>query len=211
VLVADAAPDDCVAWLTAAGADPVVLDPARPGLTLAGADGFVLSGSYDDIHPALYGEPVGPLTANPDLARDRRDIALLRQALADDLPVVGVCRGGQLLNIALGGSLWQDLPTQTGTTLPHGGEDAHPIRTGEGSTLRAIVGRGAEVGCGHHQAVRRLGRGVRPTAVAPDGMIESIEVPGRRFAIGLQWHPEAAVSQAAGPFVAEAFVSAAAA
>jgi putative glutamine amidotransferase len=211
VLVADAAPDDCVGWLTTAGATPVVLDPATPGLTLAGADAFVLSGSYDDIHPSLYGEQVGPFTVNPDVHRDRRDLALLQQALTDDLPVVGVCRGGQLLNIALGGSLWQDLPTQTGTTLPHGGEDAHPIRTGEGSALREIVGRGAEVGCGHHQAVRRLGRGVRPTAVAPDGAIESIEVPGRRFAIGLQWHPEAAVSHTAGPAIAEALVRAAAA
>jgi putative glutamine amidotransferase len=211
VLVADAAPDDCVGWVAAAGAEALVLDPARAGLSLAGADALVLSGSYDDVHPALYGEAVGPHTHNPDLAADRRDLALLQQALDDDLPIVGVCRGGQLLNIALGGSLWQDLEHDAGTTLPHGGDDAHPIRTGEGSALRGIIGRGAEVGCGHHQAIRRLGRGVRPTAVAPDGMVESIEVAGRRFAIGLQWHPEAAVSRSAGPFIAEALVHAAAA
>ena len=211
VLVADGAPDDCVGWIEGAGAEAVVLDPAAASLTLAGADAFVLSGSTDDLHPALYGEPVGPHTQASSLERDRRDLALLRLALADDLPVVGVCRGGQLLNVALGGSLWQDLEHDAGSGLPHRTDEAHPVRTGQGSALREIVGRAPAVGGAHHQAIRRLGRGVRPTAVSADGMVESIELPRRRFALGLQWHPEAPASATAGPLVAEALVRAAAA
>lgn len=201
VLVADGAPDSCVDWVRDAGADVTVLDPASPGLTLAGADAFVLSGSVQDLHPALYGEDVGPWTVAADLERDRRDLGLVQQALIDDLPIVGVCRGSQLLNIALGGSLHQHLETEM-----HPTDDPHPIRTGEGSALRDIIGRSAAVGGAHHQAVRRLGRGVRPVAVSPDGVIESIDVPSRAFALGVQWHPESESSPVAGPLLAEALV-----
>ncbi len=207
LLVADGAPDSCAAWLAAAGAAVTVLDPAAGGLTLAGADAFVLSGSTQDLHPRLYGEAPGPRVHGADLARDRRDLALVRQALADDVPIVGVCRGGQLLNVALGGSLWQDLPA---SSIAHPSDESHPIRTGEGSALRGIVGRGALVGGAHHQAVRRLGRGVRPTAVSGDGVVESVDVPARRFAHGVQWHPESPASPVAGPLLAEALVRVAA-
>jgi gamma-glutamyl-gamma-aminobutyrate hydrolase PuuD len=180
-------------------------------LTLAGADGFVLSGSHQDLHPGLYGEEVGPHTAGADLARDRRDLQLIRQALLDDLPIVGVCRGSQLLNIALGGSLWQDLDAAGVAGMPHGSDASHRIRTGERSTLRAIVGGNAAVGGGHHQGIRRLGRGVRPVAVSPDGVVESVEIPSRRFALGTQWHPEAEASATVGPLLGEALVRAASA
>ena len=90
-------------------------------------------------------------------------------------------------------------------------EASHPIRTGENNPLRGIVGRSAAVGGAHHQAVRRLGRGVRPTAVSPDGVVESIDVPGRRFALGVQWHPESPASPVAGPLLGEAYVEVAAA
>ena len=206
LLVADGAPDTCEAWLQAAGADVTVLDPGAAGLTVAGADALVLSGSVHDVHPHAYGEARGPRVAAADLGRDRRDLALIGQALADDLPIVGVCRGAQLLNIALGGTLWQDLGP---TSVTHPTDEPHPIRTGEGSPLRDIIGRSAQVGGAHHQAVRRLGRGVRPTAVSADGVVESIDVPGRRFAVGVQWHPESEASSVAGPLLAEALVQAA--
>jgi len=206
LLVGDGAPDTCEAWLRAAGAQVTVLDPGAAGLTLAGADALVLSGSVHDVHPHAYGEAKGPHVAGTDLSRDRRDLALIGQALADDLPIVGVCRGSQLLNIALGGTLWQDLGA---TSVTHPSDEPHPIRTGEGSPLRDIVGRSATVGGAHHQAVRRLGRGVRPTAVSSDGVVESIDVPSRRFALGVQWHPESAASPVAGPLVGEALVRAA--
>lgn len=208
LLVADGAPDTCEGWLAAAGAEVTVLDPRSGGLTLAGADAFVLSGSVHDIHPHAYGEPLGPHVNETDLAADRRDLELVRQALVDDLPIVGVCRGAQLLNVALGGSLWQDLSL---TNVEHPSDEAHAIRTGEGSALRDIIGRSAQVGGGHHQAVRRLGRGVRPVAVSPDGVVESVDVPSRRFAVGVQWHPETAASATAGPLLAEALVATAAA
>ena len=212
LLVADNAPDDCSAWLERAGAEVHVLDPRDASLTLAGADALVLSGSWDDLHPALYGQPMAPQTRNADLERDLRDLAVMRLALSDDLPIVGVCRGAQLLNVALGGSLWQDVAAEAGSRLEHSSGEPHAVRTGEGSRLRSIIGRGpgVEVGCGHHQAINRLGRGVRPTAVAPDGVIEAVEVPARRFAVGLQWHPESSSAEGPGALVAEALVHAAA-
>jgi anthranilate synthase component 2/putative glutamine amidotransferase len=206
LLVADGAPDTCEAWLAAAGADVTVLGHGCAGLTLAGADALVLSGSVNDVHPAVYGEAKGPTVGATSLASDRRDLALIGQALADDLPIVGICRGSQLLNIALGGSLWQDLDP---TGVAHPTDEPHPIRTGDGSPLRDIIGRTAAVGGAHHQAVRRLGRGVRPTAVSADGVVESIDVPSRRFALGVQWHPESAASAVAGPLLADALVGAA--
>jgi putative glutamine amidotransferase len=206
LLVADGAPDSCERWLGEAGAEVHVLDPAAPGLTLAGADAFALTGSTHDLHPRLYGEACSPAVQHADLERDRRDLRLVRQALLDDVPIVGVCRGAQLLNVALGGSLWQDLGA---TRVPHPTDEPHAIRTGEGSPLREIIGRGAAVGGAHHQAVRRLGRGVRPTAISADGVVEAVDVPSRRFALGVQWHPESPASPVAGPLLAEALVQAA--
>lgn len=210
LLVADDAPDSCEAWLRAAGADVVVLPADQRELTLAGADAFVLSGSHQDLHPGLYGEELGPHTHGADLERDRRDLKLVRQALIDDLPIVGVCRGSQLLNIVLGGSLHQDLGVAGMAGDVHGSDESHRVRTGDGSKLRGIVGTGAKVGGAHHQGIKRIGRGIRPVAVSPDGVVESVEVPSRRFAIGTQWHPEAAASATAGPLLAEALVRAAA-
>jgi RNA polymerase sigma factor (sigma-70 family) len=206
VLVADGAPDSCERWLADAGAEVTVLDPDAPGLTLAGAAGFVLTGSVLDVHPRLYGEAVSPQVRPGELARDRRDLALVHQALADDLPIVGVCRGAQLLNVSLGGSLWQDVGE---APVPHFASDDHAIRTGERSALRDVIGRTARVESSHHQAVRRLGRGVRPTAVSEDGLVEAIDVPSRRFAFGVQWHPESPASPTAGPLLGEALVAAA--
>jgi len=106
-----------------------------------------------------------------------------------DLPVVGVCRGHQLLNIASGGNLFQDVLGDGATTVEHGA-GGHPVHTEAGGAMRSLLGRSSYVESEHHQAIRRLGRGLKATATSPDGMIESIERTDRRFALGLQWHPE---------------------
>jgi putative glutamine amidotransferase len=170
-------------WLERAGARVRIHEPARPGLDLAGADAVVLSGSMTDVHPRTYGAAVDPRCVEPDLNRDLRDLAALRIALRDDIPIIGVCRGSQLLSVLFGGDLSQHVEH-------HEGDRPHMVSTGSGSAARRALGTGIEVISDHHQAVKRLGRGLRVTATAPDGMIEAVEVPGRRLALGLQWHPE---------------------
>jgi putative glutamine amidotransferase len=137
----------------------------------------------------------------PNLRRDLRDLAAMRAALRDDVPMVGVCRGAQLLSVLFGGDLSQHVDG-------HLGDRPHVVETAHGSALRGAVGDRAEVISDHHQAVRRLGRGLRVTATAPDGLPEAIEVPGRRLALGLQWHPERGGGREE---LAEALVTAAAA
>ena len=187
-------------WLTAAGARVRVLDRDQPGLDLAGADALILSGSATDVHPRTYGAPRDPRSVEPDLHRDLRDLAALRAALRDDVPVVGVCRGAQLLTVLFGGDLAQHVDH-------HAGDRPHAVRTTPGSAVRRALGTQTTVVSDHHQAVRRLGRGLRITATAPDGMPEAVEVPGRRLALGLQWHPE----RGGGHELADALIAATAA
>lgn len=187
-------------WLEAAGARVRVMDLEQPGLDLAGADAIVLSGSATDVHPRVYGAPRDPRCVSPDLHRDLRDLAAMRLALRDDVPLVGVCRGAQLLSVLFGGDLEQHVPD-------HAGDLPHAVRTAPGSAVRRALGDQPVVVSDHHQAVRRLGRGLRVTATAPDGLPEAIEVPGRRLALGLQWHPE----RGGGQGLADAIVTAAAA
>lgn len=186
-------------WLGAAGARVRLLRPDRP-LELAGADALVLTGSRRDLHPRLYGARRDPRTHRPDLTGDLRDLAALRLALASDLPVVGVCRGAQLVNVLFGGTLDQHVED-------HAGDRLHRLSTAPESAARAALGARPRVISDHHQAVRRLGRGLRVTATAPDGLVEAIEVPGRRLALGTQWHPE----RGHGRQLADALVAAAAA
>ena len=177
--------------------------PTERDLVLA--DALVLTGAYRDLHSALYGEAPRLLRGEPDLAIDRGDLALLRSALALDMPIVGVCRGHQLLNIASGGSLYQDVVADGLTGASH--EDGcHLLRTDGDTASRRLVGRSPEVDSSHHQAIRRLGRGLRATARSRDGVIEMIERQDRRFALGMQWHPE--LSGERGDAVADAMVSA---
>jgi putative glutamine amidotransferase len=178
-----------VRWLHNAGARVrhVTSPPSQRELSLS--DGLVLTGAFTDLHAGLYGEVPRTTRGEPDFERDRVDLGVLTAALAIDLPVVGVCRGHQLLNIASGGNLYQDVIGDGATTVPHG-DGAHPVRTRADATMRSLLGRSAFVDSEHHQAVRRLGRGLKATATSPDGMIESIERTDRRFALGLQWHPE---------------------
>jgi putative glutamine amidotransferase len=178
-----------VRWLHNAGGRVrhVTSPPSQRELSLS--DGLVLTGAFTDLHAGLYGEVPRTTRGEPDFERDRVDLGVLTAALAIDLPVVGVCRGHQLLNIASGGNLYQDVIGDGATTVPHG-DGAHPVRTRADATMRSLLGRSAFVDSEHHQAVRRLGRGLKATATSPDGMIESIERTDRRFALGLQWHPE---------------------
>jgi putative glutamine amidotransferase len=166
----------------------------------------VLTGSETDIHPALYGQRPGPDIRDPDRYRDERDLAILRAALRSDLPLLGVCRGTQLLNILAGGDLVQDLDDHG--PVAHR-DDRHPIDIARDSLARRPLGGRVGVVSVHHQGVARLGRGLRVAARAPDGLVEALEVPGRRFAIGVQWHPERDRNPAAAR-LAEALVEAAA-
>lgn len=195
-------------WIENAGGRLRAIDHVDLEREIATADALLLGGSHRDIHPSLYGERPRYEDHSADAAADRRDLRALRLALAHDVPIVGVCRGHQLLNIALGGSLWQDIESDGLSPKDHR-DGGHAIHTGDSSLSRTILGRRADVASEHHQAVRRLGRGIRVTSATPDGVVEMVEVPARRFALGLQWHPERADSAGAGDRVAEALVHAA--
>jgi putative glutamine amidotransferase len=201
-------------WLEAEGAEVRRLEAGgrssgRLERDLASADALVIGGSVTDLHPALYRERARAELNDPDLAADRDELRLLRTALGLDLPVVGVCRGHQLLNVALGGSLYQDLRADGVTRRPHWGR-AHAVATAGASTARSLLGRRPFVDSEHHQATRRLGRGLRPTSFSDDGVVESVELPSRRsLTLGLQWHPETEASGEAGRRVAAALVDAA--
>lgn len=160
-------------------------------------DAVILTGG-GDVCPELYGEVPEPETASQDALRDRLEMAITRHALAIGMPVLGVCRGAQLLNVALGGSLRQHLHTRSGGVVHHpfsvpDERATHAVRVEPSSRLFGIVGRGdLEVNSTHHQAVARLGRGLRVAARAGDGVIEAIEHDDEaRFIVAVQWHPEA--------------------
>ena len=178
-----------VRWLQNAGARVRHLTSPPSQRELSLSDGLVLTGAFTDLHAGLYGEIPRVTRGEPDFERDRIDLGVLAAALAIDLPVVGVCRGHQLLNIVSGGNLYQDVVGDGATTVEHGA-GAHPVRTHAGAAMRALLGRCSHVESEHHQAIRRLGRGLKATATSPDGMVESIERTDRRLALGLQWHPE---------------------
>jgi RNA polymerase sigma factor (sigma-70 family) len=188
VLLGREDPAPYVSWLEDAGARVRTLDGTRAGLDLAGADGLVLGGSETDIHPSLYGAAVDPQTLRTDLTRHLRDLAALRHALTTDLPVLGICSGSQLLNVLHGGTLHQHLPDTEFSELNH--RDEHAVATTDGTLVRRVLGSEPSVVSEHHQAVARLGGGLRVTSRAPDGLVEALEVPGHRFALGVQWHPE---------------------
>ncbi|HYV35746.1 MAG TPA: gamma-glutamyl-gamma-aminobutyrate hydrolase family protein [Gemmataceae bacterium] len=163
-------------------------------------DGLYLIGGLD-IDPQTYGEPRHPHCGRTDLQRDWVETQLTRWAMRDRKPILGVCRGCQLINVAAGGTLYQDVPTEFAGAIQHdvaqpAGELTrigafHPVRIEAGSRLRAILGAGElAVNSIHHQAVKDLAPSLKATALAPDGLIEGIEGKEDHYLIGVQWHPE---------------------
>jgi putative glutamine amidotransferase len=188
--------------VTGAGGIPVLLPPV-PGIaaSLARLDGLILTGG-GDLDPASYGAEQHPRTGRVSPERDQAELDLLADALAAGLPVLGICRGLQLLNVARGGTLRQHLPDDAGHAPTPGSFGRHPVRLAERSLLASILppgngtsAAGLTVPTAHHQAIDQLGDGLTATAWSADGVIEAVELapaPGRHpFTLAVQWHPEA--------------------
>lgn len=172
-----------------AGGLPVVVPPVEgSGELLDALDGLVFTGG-SDLDPALYGQRAHPETTGVHRHRDRAELALIREALRRDMPVLGICRGMQLLNVALGGDLHQHLASATHKGPP-GRYTFHDVTVDAGTRLAEMLGAGTRTHSCHHQAPDRLGDGLRPSAHAEDGTVEAIELPQARFAVGVLWHPE---------------------
>ena len=182
--------------VTRAGGVPVVLpviDPGDVGDQLRGVQGIILTGG-GDVDPARYGNTPVPETWGVDAARDAFETAVIEEALGRDLPVLATCRGMQILNVALGGTLVQHVPAATGQN--HGHEDswregAHRIKVEPASHLAQAMGATEiEVNSLHHQAVLDPAPGLRAVAWAEDGTVEAVELDGNRHVVAVQWHPE---------------------
>ncbi len=192
-----------LAAIQAAGGVPVPIPPqlnarAQEEL-LARCDGYLLTGG-GDLDPAAFNEPPHPTLYEVASARDRLEIALVGFARETRRPLLAVCRGIQVLNVALGGSLFQDVGTDPGTQIQHQqekegkprSEPTHPVKVVAGSRLAQVLGTTELlVNSMHHQAVRAVGRGLVPVAFAPDMIVEGVELEeSDRFVLGVQWHPE---------------------
>jgi putative glutamine amidotransferase len=183
-----------------AGGRALVIPPSEDGLeeTLGALDGVVFSGG-GDLDPALYGADPHAETDAPQAERDRAELELLRAALGRDMPVLAVCRGSQLLNVARGGDLVQHLPEAVGherhRELPGSFSD-HDVKLKPDSRLGGLLGDKTRVKSHHHQGYGRIGAGLREVAWAEDGVVEALEDAGSRFAIGVLWHAEEGVDTA---------------
>ena len=182
-----------------AGGEPRVLSVDAPP-TLEGLDGVLFTGG-GDVDPAHYGDTRHPSTHEPDAARDAFEMALAKLALANGTPLLAVCRGLQVVNVAAGGTLIQDIPAQV--NQPHGHQIdspsyalAHEVWVTPGTALARVMqeelkdGEVLQVNSRHHQAVGKAAEGFTISATAPDGVVEAIERSGARFCVGVQWHPE---------------------
>jgi putative glutamine amidotransferase len=188
-------PHEYVQAVERAGGRPLLVPPSTEGVaeTLDALDGLILSGGAD-LDPALYGHEAHAETDRPFPLRDGGELTLLRAALERDLPTLGICRGSQVLNVALGGDLVQHLPDVVGhdghRDVPGTYAD-HEVAIEHGSKLEGMLGARAPVKSHHHQGFGRLGDGLTATAHADDGTVEALEERSRRFAVGVLWHPEA--------------------
>src|SRR5579859_7057478 len=185
-----------------AGGVPILLPVTRERDVIARylgvVDGLLLSGGAD-LAPASFGARPHPKLGEVDADRDATELPLIADALSQDVPIFAICRGIQALNVALGGTLYQDLPSERPSEIAHQQKElglardrfSHSIRIEPGSRLNAIVGV-SEMPCNsfHHQALRELGRGLVVTATAPDGVIEAVEDPMHRYLLAVQFHPE---------------------
>jgi len=185
------------------GGEPRVLEASADAeQAIAGIDGLMLTGG-DDVAPSRYGEAAHDTVTAAEPGRDEFEIALVAAARARNLPILAICRGVQVLNVACGGTLVQDIPSQIAGALAHSlavpqhepYELAHEVWVDKDSLLarlmrERLVDEALEVNSRHHQAVKQVAPGFVATATAPDGVIEAIEDPAARFCLGVQWHPE---------------------
>lgn len=197
----------------AAGGAVVLLPPGSSQAlgdaeaVLGGVHGLLVAGGAD-VDPARYGQSRQPNTDAPRTTRDEWEFALIRTAIDAGIPLFGVCRGLQVLNVVLGGTLFQHLPDVVGTTLhcsAVGHFSSHRVRSADESYTATVIGAQADVPTHHHQAIDQLAPGLVATAWADDGIVEAVELPGKGWVLGVQWHPEVD----GGSALFEAFVTAA--
>ncbi len=176
-------------------------EPERAGDYLALLDGLIVTGGAFDVDPALFGATTKHESVSLKARRTAFELAICQSALAKNLPVLGICGGEQLLNVALGGTLVQHIPAEIKNALAHEQpnprtEPGHAVAIAPGTLLHRVT-RMAEmqVNSAHHQAIKDAAPGLVVDAVAPDGVIEGIEDPKRRFVLGVQWHPEYRLSE----------------
>ena len=193
--------DDYVASVERSGARARVLEVSEsPRAVLEMIDGVLLTGG-GDVDPAFYGEDRHESTQDAEPGRDEFELDLARRAMEGDVPVLAICRGAQVLNVAAGGTLVQDIPTAVTTDLSHRITEpknsvAHEIQVARDSRLHSALGNAVSASCScrvnsrHHQSVGQLGRNLTASATAADGVIEGIEAPAATFCVGVQWHPE---------------------
>jgi putative glutamine amidotransferase len=200
--------DDYIASVEQSGGQPRVLEVSdSPRMLIQQIDGLLLTGG-GDVDPILYREERHPTVEDAEPGRDEFEIDLARRAMEANLPLLAICRGSQVLNVAAGGTLVQDIPDYfhkkaeaTGAALEHSiqepkNEIAHDVTVAPGTKLRAALGSAVSsahtcrVNSRHHQSVGKLGESLTASATAPDGVVEAIEAPDRDFCIGVQWHPE---------------------
>ena len=189
-------PQDYVRAIEHAGGRPLLVPPSEDGIeeTLDAFDGVIFSGG-SDLDPEMYGQEAHPETYGIVEQRDRAELALLEAALARDMPVLAICRGSQVLNVARGGDLVQHLPDVVGDEKhkhdPPGVFADHDVDLVQGTQVQTLLGDRAPVKSHHHQGFGRLGEGLQESARADDGTIEAVEDPSQRFTVGVLWHPEA--------------------
>ncbi len=193
-------PATYVEGVNRAGGVAVLLPPQPVDADIAervldGLDGLIITGGRD-VDPASYGQRPHPATDEPDAGnreRDALEFALVGGAIRRGLPLLGICRGAQVINVALGGTLHQHLPDVIGHTHHQQGNavfSTSAVRTVPGTRLAALIGDCSDAQCYHHQAVDRLGDGLIVSAQDTDGVIEAVELPGANFVLAVQWHPE---------------------
>ena len=193
---------DYVESIRRAGGEPIEVVPGgeQPEHILARVDGLMLTGG-GDVDPMLYGETPRATFAAAEAGRDAFEIALSRAAMASGIPFLAICRGMQVLNVAMGGTLIQDIPSEVPGALEHSVPEprfhiAHEVWVSRGSTLSTLLadhmedGETCHVNSRHHQSVKQAARGFEVTATSPDGVIEAMEKADAPFCIAVQWHPE---------------------
>jgi len=194
--------EDYLESVRRAGGEPieVVVGDESPEQILSRVDGLMLTGG-GDVDPTLYGEKPHDTFEAAETGRDQFEIALAKAAIKQGIPLLAICRGMQVLNVAMGGTLYQDIPSQVTGALHHSvpqprAASAHEVWISKGSVLSALLkdhmedGETCHVNSRHHQSVKEVASGFEVTATSPDGVIEAMEKPGASYCVAVQWHPE---------------------